>query len=225
MAQEQLVELQNGLTVLQQYNSQQSNNDTNEVLDRQSQEISILSSQISEIQQAMGVNQTPQLQQIERQKTAFSMPVNDIEKGNTYTSKVNNQEVEFNVLDVANDKALIEITKSTLPTQQVGSKVTTSLNSPLIKNVVQPIDYINNVKYTPEIQKNINELVSTANTYLNKTQKANDIVKLLQKIIVDKGYSVRFNPNITNEQGVAVNGLIRKENGTTTIELNPNADN
>lgn len=225
VAQEQLVELQNGLTVLQQYNSQQSNNDTNEVLDRQSQEISILSSQISEIQQAMGVNQTPQLQQIERQKTAFSMPVNNIEKGNTYTSKINNQEVEFNVLDVANDKALIEITKSTLPTQQVGSKVTTSLNSPLIQNVVQPIDYINNVKYTPEIQKKINELVSTANTYLNKTQKANDIVKLLQKIIVNKGYSIRFNPDITNEQGIAVNGMIRKENGTTTIELNPNANN
>lgn len=224
VAQEQLIELQNGLTVLQRYNEQQSNALTTETLDRQNQEISILSSQINELQQAMGINQSPQLQQIE-DKTAFSMPINKIEKGNIYTSKVNNQEVEFNVLDVANDKALIEITKSTLPTQQVGSKVTASLNSPLIKNVVQPIDYINNVKYTPEIQKNINELVSTANTYLNKTQKANDIVKLLQKIIVDKGYSVRFNPNITNEQGVAVNGLIRKENGTTTIELNPNADN
>lgn len=224
VAQEQLIELQNGLTVLQRYNEQQSNALTTETLDRQNQEISILSSQINELQQAMGINQSPQLQQIE-DKTAFSMPINKIEKGNIYTSKVNNQEVEFNVLDVANDKALIEITKSTLPTQQVGSKVTTSLNSPLIQNVVQPIDYINNVKYTPEIQKNINELVSTANTYLNKTQKANDIVKLLQKIIVDKGYSVRFNPNITNEQGVAVNGLIRKENGTTTIELNPNADN
>ena len=224
VAQEQLTELQNGLTVLQRYNEQQSNALTTEALDRQNQEISILSSQINELQQAMGINQSPQLQQIE-DKTAFSMPINKIEKGNIYTSKVNNQEVEFNVLDVANDKALIEITKSTLPTQQVGSKVTISLNSPLIQNVVQPIDYINNVKYTPEIQKNINELVSTANTYLNKTQKANDIVKLLQKIIVDKGYSVRFNPNITNEQGVAVNGLIRKENGTTTIELNPNADN
>lgn len=224
VAQEQLTELQNGLTVLQRYNEQQSNALTTEALDRQNQEISILSSQINELQQAMGINQSPQLQQIE-DKTAFSMPINKIEKGNIYTSKVNNQEVEFNVLDVANDKALIEITKSTLPTQQVGSKVTTSLNSPLIQNVVQPIDYINNVKYTPEIQKNINELVSTANTYLNKTQKANDIVKLLQKIIVNKGYSIRFNPNITNEQGVAVNGLIRKENGTTTIELNPNADN
>lgn len=224
VAQEQLIELQNGLTVLQRYNEQQSNALTTETLDRQNQEISILSSQINELQQAMGINQSPQLQQIE-DKTAFSMPINKIEKGNIYTSKVNNQEVEFNVLDVANDKALIEITKSTLPTQQVGSKVTASLNSPLIKNVVQPIDYINNVKYTPEIQKNINELVSTANTYLNKTQKANDIVKLLQKIIVNKGYSIRFNPNITNEQGVAVNGLIRKENGTTTIELNPNADN
>ena len=224
VAQEQLIELQNGLTVLQRYNEQQSNALTTETLDRQNQEISILSSQINELQQAMGINQSPQLQQIE-DKTAFSMPINKIEKGNIYTSKVNNQEVEFNVLDVANDKALIEITKSTLPTQQVGSKVTTSLNSPLIQNVVQPIDYINNVKYTPEIQKNINELVSTANTYLNKTQKANDIVKLLQKIIVNKGYSIRFNPNITNEQGVAVNGLIRKENGTTTIELNPNANN
>ena len=224
VAQEQLIELQNGLTVLQRYNEQQSNALTTETLDRQNQEISILSSQINELQQAMGINQSPQLQQIE-DKTAFSMPINKIEKGNIYTSKVNNQEVEFNVLDVANDKALIEITKSTLPTQQVGSKVTTSLNSPLIQNVVQPIDYINNVKYTPEIQKNINELVSTANTYLNKTQKANDIVKLLQKIIVNKGYSIRFNPNITNEQGVAVNGLIRKENSTTTIELNPNADN
>lgn len=224
VAQEQLIELQNGLTVLQRYNEQQSNALTTETLDRQNQEISILSSQINELQQAMGINQSPQLQQIE-DKTAFSMPINKIEKGNIYTSKVNNQEVEFNVLDVANDKALIEITKSTLPTQQVGSKVTISLNSPLIQNVVQPIDYINNVKYTPEIQKNINELVSTANTYLNKTQKANDIVKLLQKIIVNKGYSIRFNPNITNEQGVAVNGLIRKENSTTTIELNPNADN
>lgn len=224
VAQEQLIELQNGLTVLQRYNEQQSNTLTTETLDRQNQEISILSSQINEIQQAMGINKTPQLQQIE-DKTAFSMPINNIEKGNTYTSRLNNQEVEFNVLDVANDKALIEITKSTLPTQQTGLKITTSLNSPLIQNVVQPIDYTSNVKYTPEIQKSINELVSTANTYLNKTPNANDIVKLLQKIIVDKGYSVRFNPNITNEQGVAVNGLIRKENGTTTIELNPNADN
>ena len=83
VAQEQLIELQNGLTVLQRYNEQQSNTLTTETLDRQNQEISILSSQINELQQAMGINQTPQLQQIEEQKTAFSMPINNIEKGNT----------------------------------------------------------------------------------------------------------------------------------------------
>ena len=61
--------------------------------------------------------------------------------------------------------------------------------------------------------------------YLNNTARSNNTIRLLENIIKDKNYTIRFNPNITNEQGVPVNGLITKENGKTIIELNPNADN
>ena len=61
--------------------------------------------------------------------------------------------------------------------------------------------------------------------YLNNTARSNNTIKLLENIIKDRNYIIRFNPNITNEQGVPVNGLITKENGKTIIELNPNADN
>lgn len=61
--------------------------------------------------------------------------------------------------------------------------------------------------------------------YLNNTARSNNTIRLLENIIKDKNYTMRFNPNITNEQGVPVNGLITKENGKTIIELNPNENN
>lgn len=84
---------------------------------------------------------------------------------------------------------------------------------------------IGNYQYVKSNNANINELRRTASMYLNNTAKSNNTIRLLENIIKDKGYIIRFNPNITNEQGVPVNGLITKENGKTIIELNPNADN
>ena len=84
---------------------------------------------------------------------------------------------------------------------------------------------IGNYQYVKSNNVNINELRRTASMYLNNTAKTNNTIRLLENIIKDKNYIIRFNPNITNEQGVPVNGLITKENGKTIIELNPNADN
>ena len=84
---------------------------------------------------------------------------------------------------------------------------------------------IGNYQYVKSSNANINELRRTASMYLNNTAKTNNTIRLLENIIKDKNYIIRFNPNITNEQGVPVNGLITKENGKTIIELNPNADN
>ena len=84
---------------------------------------------------------------------------------------------------------------------------------------------IGNYQYVKSSNANINELRRTASMYLNNTARSNNTVKLLENIIKDRNYIIRFNPNITNEQGVPVNGLITKENGKTIIELNPNADN
>lgn len=84
---------------------------------------------------------------------------------------------------------------------------------------------IGNYQYVKSSNANINELRRTASMYLNNTARSNNTIKLLENIIKDRNYIIRFNPNITNEQGVAVNGLITKENGKTIIELNPNADN
>lgn len=84
---------------------------------------------------------------------------------------------------------------------------------------------IGNYQYVKSSNANINELRRTASMYLNNTSRSNNTIKLLENIIKDRNYIIRFNPNITNEQGVPVNGLITKENGKTIIELNPNADN
>ena len=84
---------------------------------------------------------------------------------------------------------------------------------------------IGNYQYVKSSNANINELRRTASMYLNNTARSNNTIKLLENIIKDRNYIIRFNPNITNEQGVPVNGLIKKENGKTIIELNPNADN
>lgn len=84
---------------------------------------------------------------------------------------------------------------------------------------------IGNYQYVKSSNANINELRRTASMYLNNTARSNNTIKLLENIIKDRNYIIRFNPNITNEQGVPVNGLITKENGKTIIELNPNADN
>ena len=84
---------------------------------------------------------------------------------------------------------------------------------------------IGNYQYIKSSNANINELRRTASMYLNNTARSNNTIKLLENIIKDRNYIIRFNPNITNEQGVPVNGLITKENGKTIIELNPNADN
>ena len=84
---------------------------------------------------------------------------------------------------------------------------------------------IGNYQYVKSSNANINELRRTASMYLNNTARSNNTIKLLENIINDRNYIIRFNPNITNEQGVPVNGLITKENGKTIIELNPNADN
>lgn len=84
---------------------------------------------------------------------------------------------------------------------------------------------IGNYQYVKSSNANINELRRTASIYLNNTARSNNTIKLLENIIKDRNYIIRFNPNITNEQGVPVNGLITKENGKTIIELNPNADN
>lgn len=84
---------------------------------------------------------------------------------------------------------------------------------------------IGNYQYVKSSNANINELRRTASMYLNNTARSNNTIKLLENIIKDRNYIIRFNPNITNEQGVPVNGLITKENGKTIIELNPNAAN
>lgn len=84
---------------------------------------------------------------------------------------------------------------------------------------------IGNYQYVKSSNANINELRRTASMYLNNTARSNNTIKLLENIIKNRNYIIRFNPNITNEQGVPVNGLITKENGKTIIELNPNADN
>ncbi len=84
---------------------------------------------------------------------------------------------------------------------------------------------IGNYQYVKSANANINELRRTASMYLNNTARSNNTIRLLENIIKDRNYIIRFNPNITNEQGVSVNGLIKRENGKTIIELNPNADN
>ena len=84
---------------------------------------------------------------------------------------------------------------------------------------------IGHYQYVKSSNANINELRRTASMYLNNTARSNNTIRLLENIIKDRNYIIKFNPNITNEQGVPVNGLITKENGKTIIELNPNADN
>lgn len=99
-----------------------------------------------------------------------------------------------------------------------------SVDVPSVNNANYSIP-IGNYQYVKSSNTNINELRRTASMYLNNTARSNNTIKLLENIIKDRNYIIRFNPNITNEQGVPVNGLITKENGKTIIELNPNADN
>ena len=78
--------------------------------------------------------------------------------------------------------------------------------------------------YAESNNAKINELRKSASQYLNNSNKTINTMNLLEKIITDKDYRIRFNSDITNENGVSVNGLIAKENGQITIELNPNSN-
>lgn len=84
---------------------------------------------------------------------------------------------------------------------------------------------ISNYQYISSNNAKINELRRTASMYLNNTANTNNVIKLLENIIKDRDYIIRFNPDITNKEGVTVNGKILAENGETIIELNPSASN
>lgn len=112
-----------------------------------------------------------------------------------------------------------------------GAGVGTEINIPTKSNTNAQVNYsmrnlpMSSYNYVESNNTKINELRKSANQYLNSSEKTIRTIDLMEKIIADKDYRIRFNPNITNESGVPVNGLITKENGQVTIELNPNANN
>jgi hypothetical protein len=112
-----------------------------------------------------------------------------------------------------------------------GAGVGTEINMPTKANTNAQVNYsmpnlpMSSYNYVESNNTKINELRKSANQYLNSSEKTIRTIDLMEKIIADKDYRIRFNPNITNESGVPVNGLITKENGQVTIELNPNANN
>lgn len=112
-----------------------------------------------------------------------------------------------------------------------GAGVGTEINLPTKANTNAQVNYsmpnlpMSSYNYVESNNTKINELRKSASQYLNSSEKTIRTIDLMEKIIADKDYRIRFNPNITNESGVPVNGLITKENGQVTIELNPNANN
>lgn len=112
-----------------------------------------------------------------------------------------------------------------------GAGVDTEINIPTNANTNAQVNYsmpnlpMSSYNYVESNNTKINELRKSASQYLNSSEKTIRTIDLMEKIIADKDYRIRFNPNITNESGVPVNGLITKENGQVTIELNPNANN
>lgn len=112
-----------------------------------------------------------------------------------------------------------------------GAGVGTEINIPTKANTNAQVNYsmpnlpMSSYNYVESNNTKINELRKSASQYLNSSEKTIRTIDLMEKIIADKDYRIRFNPNITNESGVSVNGLITKENGQVTIELNPNANN
>lgn len=112
-----------------------------------------------------------------------------------------------------------------------GAGVGTEINIPTKSNTNAQVNYsmpnlpMSSYNYVESNNTKINELRKSANQYLNSSEKTIRTIDLMEKIIADKDYRIRFNPNITNESGVPVNGLITKENGQVTIELNSNANN
>ena len=113
-----------------------------------------------------------------------------------------------------------------------GAGVGTEINIPIKANTSSAqTNYsmsnlpMSSYNYVESNNTKINELRKSASQYLNSSEKTIRTINLMEKIIADKDYRIRFNPNITNESGVPVNGLITKENGQVTIELNPNANN
>lgn len=112
-----------------------------------------------------------------------------------------------------------------------GAGVGTEINIPTKSNTNAQVNYsmpnlpMSSYNYVESNNTKINELRKSASQYLNSSEKTIRTIDLMEKIIADKDYRIRFNPNITNESGVPVNGLITKENGQVTIELNPNANN
>lgn len=112
-----------------------------------------------------------------------------------------------------------------------GAGVGTEINIPKKANTNAQVNYsmsnlpMSSYNYVESNNTKINELRKSASQYLNSSEKTIRTINLMEKIIADKDYRIRFNPNITNESGVPVNGLITKENGQVTIELNSNANN
>lgn len=112
-----------------------------------------------------------------------------------------------------------------------GAGVGTEINIPKKANTNAQVNYsmsnlpMSSYNYVESNNTKINELRKSASQYLNSSEKTIRTINLMEKIIADKDYTIRFNPNITNESGIPVNGLITKENGQVIIELNPNANN
>lgn len=112
-----------------------------------------------------------------------------------------------------------------------GAGVGTEINMPTKANTNAQVNYsmpnlpMSSYNYVESNNAKINELRKSASQYLNSSEKTIRTIDLMEKIIADKDYRIRFNPNITNESGESVNGLITKENGQVSIELNPNANN
>ena len=97
--------------------------------------------------------------------------------------------------------------------------------SKLQQELEQKINQNNNYQYKPSENEKINTLRRDASKLLDNSEKTQNLMDTIEKVIEDKDYSVRFNDTITNENGQQVNAKIQTlSNGQTEITINPNSN-
>lgn len=88
-------------------------------------------------------------------------------------------------------------------------------------------EQINNNTYTykPTENEKINNLRQDASKYLDNSEKSQNLINTIEKVIEDKDYNIRLDDTIVNKSGQQVNAQIKTlQNGETEIRINPNSN-
>ena len=106
----------------------------------------------------------------------------------------------------------------------VNSMLLNKTSAPVIDstgNMVNPSRY----QYTPSNNIKIDNLRKSAIQDFSNSQKTQNLISTIEKVVGDKDYNVLFDDTIKNKNGQTINAQITtNKNGEVEIKINPNSD-